>query len=63
MLDSMRRGFKTEIDYINGRVVESADRTGIPVPFNRLAVDMIEQMERGSRRPGMENLAAFSKLD
>jgi 2-dehydropantoate 2-reductase len=62
MLDSMRRGFKTEIDFINGRVVQSAHRSGIPVPYNRLAVDLIEQLERGERRPGPENLAPFRKL-
>jgi 2-dehydropantoate 2-reductase len=63
MLDSMRRGFKTEIDFINGRVVRSAERSGIPVPCNRLAVELIEQLERGERRPGPENLAPFGKLD
>lgn len=63
MLDSMRRGFKTEIDFINGRIVQSADRLGIPVPYNRLAVELVEQMERGSRGPSQENLTAFLSLD
>jgi 2-dehydropantoate 2-reductase len=63
MLDSIRRGFKTEIDFINGTVVQSAERSGIPVPYNRLAVDLIRQMEQGSRRPAVENLAAFRSLD
>ena len=59
MLDSMQRGFKTEIDFINGRVVQGAEQSGIQAPYNRLAVQMIEQMERGNRRPALENLAAF----
>jgi 2-dehydropantoate 2-reductase len=63
MLDSIRRGFKTEIDFINGKVVQSAERFGIPVPYNRAAVDMIEQMERGSLRPAQENLKAFRNLN
>jgi 2-dehydropantoate 2-reductase len=63
MLDSMRRGFKTEIDFINGRVVQGADRAGIPVPFNRTAVDIVGEMERGGRRPGLANLAAFATLN
>jgi 2-dehydropantoate 2-reductase len=63
MLASLRQKSKTEIDFINGRVVQSADRSGISVPYNRLAVDLVEQMERGSRRPALENLAAFRKLD
>jgi 2-dehydropantoate 2-reductase len=62
MLDSLRRGFKTEIEFINGRVVQSASQSGIPVPYNRLAVDLIEQMERGSLLPARENLEAFRNL-
>jgi 2-dehydropantoate 2-reductase len=62
MLDSLRRGFKTEIDFINGAVVQSAAQSGIPVPFNRVAVDLIEQMERGSLLPAEENLEAFRNL-
>ncbi len=59
MLDSMQRGFKTEIDFINGRVVQSAEQSGIQAPYNQLAVELIEQMEQGNRRPALENLAAF----
>jgi len=62
MLDSLRRGFKTEIDFINGAVVQSAAQSGIPVPCNRMAVDLIEQMERGSLHPAQENLQAFRNL-
>ena len=63
MLDSMQRGFKTEIDFINGRVVQGAGQSGIPVPYNRLAVELVEQMEQGNRRPALENLAAFGNVD
>ncbi len=63
MLDSMRRGSKTEIDFINGTVVQSAETAGISVPYNRVAVDLIEQLEQGRRRPTLENLAAFRGLD
>jgi 2-dehydropantoate 2-reductase len=59
MLASLRQRSKTEIDFINGRVVQSADRFGVSVPYNRTAVDLIEQMERGGRRPAVQNLAAF----
>lgn len=63
MLVSIRQGLKTEIDFMNGRVVRSAEASGVPVPYNRTAVDLIEQMERGSLRPDKENLAALRKLD
>jgi len=62
MLDSIRRGLKTEIDFINGRVVRSAEASGVPVPYNRTAVDLVEQMERGARHPDKENLTVFRKL-
>jgi 2-dehydropantoate 2-reductase len=62
MLDSLRRGSKTEIDYINGRVVQNAAQSGIPVPCNRMAVDLIERMERGSLLPARENLRTFRNL-
>jgi 2-dehydropantoate 2-reductase len=62
MLASIRGGRKTEIEFINGRLVQAADRRGVPVPYNRLAVNLVEEMERGRRRPAPENLAAFRGL-
>jgi 2-dehydropantoate 2-reductase len=62
MLASLRQGSKTEIQFINGRVVRSAEQSGIPVPYNAMAVDLVEQLERGSRRPAVENLEAFRDL-
>ena len=59
MLDSLRRGQKTEIDFINGRLVQSADQRGVAVPYNRLAVDLIRRMEAGELEPARDNLAAF----
>ncbi|UCF97467.1 MAG: 2-dehydropantoate 2-reductase [Spirochaetaceae bacterium] len=63
MLDSLRQGRKTEIEFINGRLVQSADRTGLAVPYNRLAVDLIREMEEGRRQAARENLAVFRSLD
>ena len=59
MLDSIRRSQKTEIDFINGRLVRSADQRGVPVPYNRLAVELIRRMEAGELEPGRQNLAGF----
>jgi 2-dehydropantoate 2-reductase len=63
MLDSIQRGYKSEIQFINGTVVRRAGHFGIPVPYNRLAVDLIEQMERGGLRPAQENLKEFWNLN
>ena len=63
MLASLRESRKTEIDFINGRLVQSADRNGLSLPYNRLAVDLIRRMEAGQLLPNAENLAAFRELD
>jgi len=59
MLDSIRRGRKTEVEFINGRLVQAADRSGVPVPCNRLVVDLIRELESGKRSPKPDNLGAF----
>lgn len=59
MLDSIRQGRKTEVEFINGRLVEAADRSGVPVPCNRLVVDLIRELESGKRSPKPDNLGAF----
>ncbi|MEE9305893.1 MAG: ketopantoate reductase C-terminal domain-containing protein, partial [Spirochaetia bacterium] len=62
MLDSIRRGRKTEVEFINGRLVQAADRSGVPVPCNRLVVDLIRELESGKRSPKPDNLGAFRGL-
>lgn len=56
MLQSLERGRKTEIDFLNGYVVRKADRVGIDVPFNKALVRMIKEIESGDREIGMSNL-------
>lgn len=63
MLASLRGGSRTEIDYMNGKLVQSADRSGLPLPYNRLAVDLIRKLEAGRLQPGPENLDAFRDLN
>ena len=38
-------GRKTEIDFINGKIVELAETYGIPVPFNRLLTTLVKMSE------------------
>ncbi len=63
MLDSIRRGRKTEVEFINGRLVQAADRSRVPVPCNRLVVDLIRELESGKRVPKPDNLVAFRGLN
>jgi len=41
MLQDIRRGAPTEVDAINGAVVQVADRLGVPVPVNRTLWNLV----------------------
>lgn len=45
MYQDRKRGIKTEIDAINGAIVEQAKIYGVPVPYNSLIVDLIHAIE------------------
>jgi 2-dehydropantoate 2-reductase len=47
MLQDVEQHRKTEIEVINGAIVRAAERCGIPVPFNRAMVALIDGLERG----------------
>ncbi|WP_165069556.1 ketopantoate reductase family protein [Marisediminicola senii] len=57
-LQSIRRGQATEIDYLNGAIVDAAGATGIAVPVNRVMVDLVHEVElRGGFTAPAEVLA------
>lgn len=45
MYQDRKRGILTEIDAINGAIVEQAKLYGVPVPYNTLIVDLIHAIE------------------
>jgi len=45
MYQDRKRKIKTEIDAINGAVVEQAKLYGVPTPYNQLIVDMVHAVE------------------
>lgn len=45
MYQDRRRKLRTEIDAINGAIVEQAKLYGVPVPYNSLIVDLIHAIE------------------
>ena len=45
-LQSLRRNRPTEIDYLNGEVVELGEKTGIPTPLNAKIVELVHQVEQ-----------------
>jgi 2-dehydropantoate 2-reductase len=56
MLQSLERGRPSEIDYLNGYVVETAKKFGVPVPLNALVTRMIKEIESGRRKIERRNM-------
>jgi 2-dehydropantoate 2-reductase len=61
MLDSLRRGRPTEIGFLNGLVVRTAEQAGLAAPWNRAICELVGEMERGQREPGQPNLAELDR--
>lgn len=45
MLQSLEKGSRTEIDFINGSVVRWGEKCGVPTPVNRALVAGIKGIE------------------
>ncbi|POM68893.1 2-dehydropantoate 2-reductase [Phytophthora palmivora] len=50
MLADLRRGSRTEIDAITGRIVEGGKRHGIPTPTNEILYSLIKALEKEETR-------------
>jgi 2-dehydropantoate 2-reductase len=55
-LQSLQRGRKTEIDYLNGYVVQQAQKVDVPTPVNAALVTMIKEIEGGQRQIARANV-------
>ncbi|MFO7713336.1 ketopantoate reductase family protein [Desulfosarcina sp.] len=55
-LQSLERGRRTEIDYLNGYICQQGRRRHIPTPINDAVVAMIHEIEDGNRSISMANL-------
>jgi 2-dehydropantoate 2-reductase len=56
MWDDLMRGRTTEIDYLNGEIVDLAKRHGIEAPINRKIVELVHEVE--AKKSGSPKLAA-----
>jgi 2-dehydropantoate 2-reductase len=45
MVQDIRQHRSTEIDFLNGKIIELAEKHGLDVPFNRKVVKLIKEME------------------
>jgi 2-dehydropantoate 2-reductase len=56
MLQSIERGRRAEIDFLNGYVVERGREKGVPTPFNAALTAMVREIEAGTRAISPDNL-------
>lgn len=59
MLQDIEKGKLTEVDSINGAVSEYGRKVGCPTPMNDKVVEIIHEIEQGTKKPGFENLKHF----
>lgn len=59
MLQDLEKGFKTEIDAINGVVSEWGKKLGVPTPICDKVVEIVKGCEAGKYTPGFQNLDMF----
>jgi ketopantoate reductase len=46
---------------MNGHVVAQGQAKGVPTPVSAAVVDMMHEVERGTRKPAAENIGAVLK--
>ena len=56
MGQDIQKGRRTEIDFINGLVVDYAERLGLPADANRAIVEVVKRVERKEIAPAPENV-------
>ena len=63
-LQSLERGRKTEIAYLNGYICAKGRQHGVPTPINDAVVKMVKEIEDDQRRMTPDNLkdAVFANL-
>jgi len=62
MLQDLERGAKTEVDVINGGVVQRGREHDVQTPLNARVVELLHSMEQGERRPGQDALEELRAL-
>ena len=57
VLQDLLKGRASEVDMINGRVVEESERRGYAAPANARVVEIVRQIEAGTLKPAPANMA------
>lgn len=59
LLQDVVKGRRTEVDYLNGKIVSLGRELGIATPMNEALVGVMHELEAGARTPGPHNLDAL----
>ena len=62
MLQDHLKGRKSEVDLLNGLVVQKGRQAGMPTPLNEQMVLLTRRIELGTLKPDRSNLAMLEKL-
>lgn len=58
---SLERGRRTEIDYLNGYICEKGRSLGVPTPVNDAVRNMVLEIENGHRSMSLDNLVELAE--
>ena len=56
MAQDIRKGRRTEIEFMNGLIVEKGKQLGIPTPNHEKLVELVKKLERGEIKPSPAHL-------
>ena len=59
MAQDMAKGRRTEIEFLNGLVVERGELIGVPTPTNRAMIELVQRVERREVPASVELLNAL----
>ena len=61
MAQDVIKGRRSEIDFMNGRVVDKGRELGVPTPVSAAVVEMMREIDAGSRKPAPEHIEVALK--
>jgi 2-dehydropantoate 2-reductase len=56
MAQDMKKGRRTEIEFMNGYIAAKGREVGIPTPANLKLVDLVLRVQRGELKPSAQIL-------
>ena len=56
MGQDVEKGRHTEVEFMNGYIVEQGRLSGIPTPINAAIVQVVKEIDSGQRQPGPDNV-------